>query len=165
MLVWKVKTPSEVKAFVWTEVLNRININDLLHIQRPHWAISPVVYVMCFRSLEMHNHLFLHCQVAWYIWNQLFGIMDERWVCPADLGVFLASKFTGFGRQVFASLWCLWLEQIARVFNHHFFMPHLWERIIFMTSLGVSANGFLMGCPLWIFKGIERLGYFLIFFV
>ena len=156
---WKIKAPSKVKAFVWTAVLNRINTNDLLQIRRPNKALSPNVCVMCFQSAETNSHLFLHCEVARFVWDKLFGIFGEYWVCPADLGAFFANRCVGFGRRkdqkalwycaVLAILWCLWLERNDRIFKNKFLPPHLlWDRITFLSSLWVSSNGLFSGVSL-----------------
>ena len=64
-------------------MLNRINTNDILQVRRPHKAISPYVCVMCGVNSESVSHLFLHCPVADFLCNSLFGTVGECWVCPA----------------------------------------------------------------------------------
>lgn len=58
--------------------------------------------------------------------------------------------------SVFTSLWCLWLEQDARIFKTLFLLLHLfWERNFFyhlyVLLLIVSLRSFLCESP----KGIE----------
>lgn len=54
-LIWKFKAPSQVKAFVWNAVLNRINTNDLLQIWRSKAALSLNICVMCMKSLYSYQ--------------------------------------------------------------------------------------------------------------
>lgn len=61
---WKIKAPSDVKNFVWTAELNRINTNDFLQTRRPNKALSPNVCMTCLRSSETSSHLFLRCKMA-----------------------------------------------------------------------------------------------------
>ena len=56
--IWKSKSPSKVKAFVWTAVLNRINTNDMLQKRRPLMALSPNMCIMCGLDFESRAHLF-----------------------------------------------------------------------------------------------------------
>lgn len=122
-------------------------------------ALSPYVCIMCMRQSETNCLLFLHCQVAWDIWNKLFGIANENWVCPVDLGSFFAINFFGFSTRkehrilwkaaVFATVWCLWMERNARVFKQRFLSPLLlWDRIRYVATLWVIANGCFKGIPL-----------------
>lgn len=62
---WKIKAPSKVNASVWATVLG----GCVLEVQ----------------TSQTKKHLFLHFEVAWQVWNRLFGICSESWVCPVDL--------------------------------------------------------------------------------
>ena len=74
-------------------MLNIINTDEML----PHKAISLDVCIMCGASFESVSHLFLHCPMADSLWNTLFGIFGECWVCLAMLDQFLLISFMGFG--------------------------------------------------------------------
>lgn len=87
--IWKYKIPSQVKAFAWTVVVNRVNTNDLLQIRWPHKALSPNVCVLCFKDAETHIHLFLHCPVAREMWSRLLAYSGEHWVVPQQVDNFL----------------------------------------------------------------------------
>ena len=84
-LIWKFK----VKSFLWTVVLDRINTNDLLQIWRP----KSNIYVMCMDNLESVAHLFLLCPIANSLWNRLFSISGEQWVCLNSPEGFLTIRF------------------------------------------------------------------------
>ena len=98
--IWKSKAPSKVKSFNWTVMLNRINTNDMLQVQRPHKAISLDVCVMG----RIHNQYLTHfCTIMWLT---LFGIFGECQVCPVTLDQLLLTSFVGFGKNKEAkSLW------------------------------------------------------------
>lgn len=48
----------QVRAFSWIVILNKVNTN----------VISTNVCVMCFKSREMNEHLFLPCPFPWILW-------------------------------------------------------------------------------------------------
>lgn len=78
--IWKSKVPSKLRFFVWIVVLNRVNINELPQIRRPHEVLSPNVYVLCLKDDENHSHMFLRCPVARDMWSRLLAFNDEYWV-------------------------------------------------------------------------------------
>ena len=53
---------------------------------------------MCRVNSESISHMFLHYLVADFLWNTLFGIFGECWVCPATLDQFLLTSFIGLGK-------------------------------------------------------------------
>ena len=128
--IWMSKTPSRVKSFIWTAVLNKINTNDILQVQRPHKAISPDVCVMCGVNTESVSHLFLHFPMVDFLWNTLFDIFGECWKCPTTLDQFLSTSFAGFERRkeakslwhfaIYATVWGIWLERNSHIFNDKF---------------------------------------------
>ena len=83
--------------------------------------------VMCKRSSESTDHVFLHCSVAIQLWQRLFGVCDVKWGAPRDCTHMLLVKFDGFGGSKRAkSLWScivcaifkiIWLERNARIFD------------------------------------------------
>ena len=60
------------------------------------------------------------------LWNPLFGIFGECWVCPRALDQFLLTSFVGFGRSkeakslwqcaAYAIVWYIWLERNSCIF-------------------------------------------------
>ena len=38
-------------------------------------------------------HLYLHCQAAIFLWNNLFWIFGEHWLCPLTLMEFLMIQY------------------------------------------------------------------------
>lgn len=56
-------------------VLNKLNTNDVRQARRPYKRISLDWCVMCKQTSESHNHFFLHCDGARFLWNRLFGVL------------------------------------------------------------------------------------------
>lgn len=77
-------------------VLNKINTNDLLQFR--NMALSLDIYVLCFNNKETHGHLFLHCPVAWDLWNRLLVFSGDYWVVPEKVE-FLLTSLVGLGRE------------------------------------------------------------------
>lgn len=51
---------------------------------------------MCYDEGELHSHLFLHCLVAWEMWNRLFGVCGGFWLVPSSV---LLTFPRSFGRR------------------------------------------------------------------
>ena len=158
-LIWKSKSPSKVKAFIWIVVFNQINTNDTLQKRRPLITLSPNICIM--RGLDSKSGAlhFSYCPTVRSIWIRLLGISGELWVCPMDLRKFLHTKFRGFGSRkeakilwqssIFAVLWCIWLERIARIFNDSFStIDFVWDKIAFLASFWCSTHGLFNSVPL-----------------
>ena len=72
--ICKSKAPSKVKPFIWTVVLNRINTNNILQVQRPPKAISPNVCVMCGRIQNQYHICF--CIVLWLTFDGILCLVS-----------------------------------------------------------------------------------------
>lgn len=82
---------------------------------------------MCKNHSVFHDHLFLLCGGACFLWHNLFGVSEEDWISPASIASFLQMKFRGFGHEVdrnilwqcgiFAILRCIWTERNSRIFR------------------------------------------------
>ena len=55
-----------------------------------------LICMLCCSSSETVSHLFLHCSPVNYLWNKLFKIFGENWVCTQDLRQFLLNEFRSF---------------------------------------------------------------------
>lgn len=157
--IWKSRVPFKVWVFVWSLVLNKLSTNDVRQARRPYKRISLDRFVMGKRAMESHDHLFLLCDEAQYLWNNLFGVLGEACVCPGSMNWFLQILFKGSGRDkdasllwecgVFTILWFTWLERNARIFNDQSMARHmLWDRVVYMASLWASARGAYQGVPI-----------------
>ena len=65
-------------------MLNRINTNNIVQVQRSHKAISPNVS-MCGASSKYVPYMLLNCSAAESLWNFLFDIVGESWIHPRTL--------------------------------------------------------------------------------
>lgn len=82
---------------------------------------------MCRGQNETHEHLILHCPVAWKLWCFIFGIHGEEWVCPDSVEALFTGRFLGFGRSklaqilwqcvMFSTLWGIWSKRNSRIFR------------------------------------------------
>ena len=106
--------------------------------------------VMCGASLESTTHPFLHCSMVDFLWNVLFGIFGECWVCPRALDQFLLTSFVAFGRRkeakslwqcvVYVIVWCIWLERNSCIFNGgHSNKQVLWDMIMRLAFIWCKA--------------------------
>lgn len=90
-------------------------------IRRLHKALSLHVCMMCMRSGKCGTHLFLHCELARFLWGRLFGVLGEAWIEADSLLGFLQIKTVGFGSikerktlwgcAILAIMWVIWLER------------------------------------------------------
>lgn len=142
---WQAKVHSKVKTFAWIAILNTLNTYELLQIRRPNYALSPDICVMCYPSREIHNHLFLHCEMAQRLCCKLFDTFNLSWVAPPSLDCFLSSSIGGFGIRVKAGP--SWKEHFSqgyglfgwkeRQFFYNQSIPDsiLWENMTFLAAL------------------------------
>lgn len=77
---WEAPVPSKVKVLVSIAIHQRLNTNKILQIRWPNQAPSLTIYVMCYTDGETHFHLFLHCEIAWNIWNKVFAMFGFYYV-------------------------------------------------------------------------------------
>ena len=116
----KFKALSKVKALFGLQYL--IQLYCQLHVLGLYarW-LFPLACLMCGASSESVPHLFLQCSAAVSLWNSLFGLFGECWVCHRSLDQFLMTSFTSFGRSKGTKFlwqmcklcytWCIWLEK------------------------------------------------------
>ena len=64
MRIWKAGVPHKVKFFMWSLAHRCVMTNDQFQRRRPNHHLSPQWCVMCKRSSESADNLFLHCSVA-----------------------------------------------------------------------------------------------------
>ena len=156
--IWKSKAPFEVKSFIWTDVFNRINTNDILQFE-DYIRLFPLMCVMYGMSSESVSHLFLHCPMVVFLWNTLFGIFGKWWVSPATLDQLLLISFAGFGRRkeakllwqcaIYATVWSIWLKRNSCIFNDRFsYNQVLWDRVRCFASIWCKACGLFRGISL-----------------
>ena len=107
---------------------------------------------MCKSNGENANHLFLHCQVASFLWQKLFREAGLLWEYPTQTSVLFSQIRFGFGKGkkakvlwgcgVLAVFWVLWLERNRRIFEDYegLGVGFLWEKVRFWAALWVSTS-------------------------
>ena len=117
-----------------------------------HKRLFPLIFELCVVLVQNRLHtFFLHCCMADFLWNALFGIFGECWVCPRALYQFLLTSFVGFERRkeakslcqcaIYAIVWCIWLEHNSCIFNgRHSNKQVLWDRIRHPASTWCKAH-------------------------
>ena len=138
---------------------------------KPHKVLYLDMYLMCSRSSETNNHLFLNCEVAWQSWNKLFSLFGISWVCPDTLDIFFSSRYGFFGHNKGERLSGKWQDLLfygvyswkgmLEFLNSNF---SLWFwcgiRIIFVASLWLIFMGLIwlfckaIGNLFWNFDGL-----------
>ncbi|KAK9094246.1 hypothetical protein Scep_025715 [Stephania cephalantha] len=109
-----------------------------------HWC------VICRRSGEELDHLFLHCTMAWQLWASLTRELQWIWVMPKTCEVIFDDAswdFRNSRRNVLwkscsqSIVWGIWQERNARLFKGTF-MNHeeLWDGIRLNTAKWLSIN-------------------------
>jgi mannosylglycoprotein endo-beta-mannosidase len=122
-MIWRLKVPLKIKAFIWLIVKNRILTK--INLAKKGWKGS-VLCEFCGGNEDM-NHLFFECPMAKYNWNVAscaLGIGTKP-VNFYDLCQNWLQKFTGRDRIVVmvgtaALLWNLWKTRNASCFQQKF---------------------------------------------
>jgi hypothetical protein len=123
--LWKGAAPSKVVAFVWQLLLNRIQTKDNLFKRRMLQA-DQLMCVMCNRTIESANHLFLHCDVAAKVWYEINRWLGFYLVIPPNFFLSFVmwttcgrNKFVKAGLRLIwcATIWVLWRARNDCVFN------------------------------------------------
>ncbi|XP_077234220.1 uncharacterized protein LOC143876406 [Tasmannia lanceolata] len=121
--VWRLACPPRVAFFGWSVSWGRIQTIDFLR-KRGMWLVDHCP--LCLSAGESIDHLFIHCQVASYIWGHLFSRFGVSWVASNSMAEFIRSwdwaPWKRKGRILWkmcllASWWFLWKERNARVFE------------------------------------------------
>lgn len=144
-MIWNAKDPSKVPLFVWSLA----QVNYAIQRWNPNVCLSPSWCVMCKRSGESADHLFLHChkalhcfrQLEFLEWFQLLAFLSFQRLLML-LGK--VKKLVLWICSVLATFWVIWLDRNWRLFlrfwgRHHLFMGKSGIRSF---SLGVITKEF-----------------------
>jgi hypothetical protein len=125
--IWRSPAPSKIFAFSWQLLHNRIPTRDNLvrcGIIRDDNLRDCVV---CSGVKESSIHLFLHCQYAYQIWEEIFRWLGVSIVMPATVACFF-EYFSGFAKFKKArkgfrlvwhtTLWLIWKSRNDVIFNN-----------------------------------------------
>lgn len=77
--MWKSKLPPRVAFLLWTVVRGRVLKAE--NLQTRDFCITEWCF-MCMRDGETIDHLFLHCDVANLLWNEIFASQHIDWAMP-----------------------------------------------------------------------------------
>ena len=76
--LWKSRAPYQVMAFAWLVAHKKTNTNDMLQLRRFFKALSPDQCILCRRSSEAVDHLFLYCPITLALWHRIFSQVGWR---------------------------------------------------------------------------------------
>jgi len=120
--VWRIQAPSMAIFFAWLAALGKICTMDNL---RKRYIIIVDKCCLCKRDRESVDHLFLHCDVAYALWANIFNCFGKSWVMPRRLFDLFACWWKS-GRPRSAAIWkmvpicifwCVWKERNLRCFE------------------------------------------------
>ncbi|KAL6190796.1 hypothetical protein ACLB2K_037190 [Fragaria x ananassa] len=136
--IWNSKAPTKVKILGWLVAHGRTNRCDNLQRRRPGCCFSPHWCILCKAQGESADHVFLHCDVANFLWKKLFREAKMVWTTPPDRKDLFKENPSVFGKGKKARIiwgcgavhWVVWMERNRR----------LWERVKFWASLWAYAS-------------------------
>ncbi|XP_040371882.1 uncharacterized protein LOC112192237 isoform X2 [Rosa chinensis] len=97
--IWKVKVPTKVKILGWLVVLGKTNTCDVLQRRRPGSCFSPHWCILCKAQGESADHVFVHCEVANFLWKKLFWEARVDWTTPLQRNDLLRENPIAFGKD------------------------------------------------------------------
>ncbi|KAG2720367.1 hypothetical protein I3760_02G032600 [Carya illinoinensis] len=108
--IWKAKVPSKVAFFGWLVSLEKVLTTDNLR-KRGFYVMDWCT--MCKNDGESVNHLFLHCEMATTLWNELFVKLGIVWVMPFQVVDFLVCWQGAADRNIEMDDHCAYLVSMA----------------------------------------------------
>jgi hypothetical protein len=85
--LWKSPAPSKVVMFAWKVLLNRVPTKVNLALRNVLDPEESSLCVMCNSVEESSTHLFMHCDLASFVWSKLMLWLDYHFVTPPNLFV------------------------------------------------------------------------------
>jgi hypothetical protein len=119
---WRTQAPSRAAFFSWLAALGKSLTLDNL---RKRHVIVINRCCICKKTKESVDHLLLHFDVAFALWNTIFSRFGMSWVMPRRVIDLLACLWS-LGRPMSATVWkmtpiclfwCLWRERNNRSFE------------------------------------------------
>jgi hypothetical protein len=121
--VWRSQAPSMTAFFTWAAALGRILTVD--NLRKRHIIIIDRC-CLCKRDGESMDHILLHCDVAYALWNNIFSRFGISWVMPRSV-LNLLTCWWKSGSSRSATTWkmvpiciflCIWRERNLRCFEN-----------------------------------------------
>jgi len=125
--IWKSSAPSRVVAFSWKLLYDRIPTKVNLAVRNVLPFEASRLYTFCDRVDESSTHLFLHCEVASRMWQDIMRWWEMIFLIPPNLFVMWEcwsiaerSKRIRKGLSLIwhATVWVLWIARNNKVFNN-----------------------------------------------
>ncbi|GLT97294.1 hypothetical protein SLE2022_148670 [Rubroshorea leprosula] len=123
---WNVFIPSEIAAFSWQVLQDKIPTKLNLLKRGIIRDIGECKCVFCGVALEDTSHLFIHCKVAYSIWNACFKWWGVKTALDRDCGKVLEQhpnliktkgEKKGWECIWFSIVWSIWLARNEKVFR------------------------------------------------
>ncbi|XP_057452844.1 uncharacterized protein LOC130744700 [Lotus japonicus] len=126
-LIWASLAPSNVKAFVWRLMLNRVQTKTNLRRRHAIRDDQSLACAFCQHQDETSDHLFCSCAVSMETWRAVLRWFGVSTALPARVKA-LFVQFPVFGRGNsqkvalvtvwMATCWSLWLFRNCIIFDH-----------------------------------------------
>ena len=94
------KVLSKVRAFAWLITHKKANTNDMLQLRRPFKALNPNCCILCRKSKETIDNLFLHCPITLGLWHRIFSQAGMKWVQSNSICNMLVVSFKCFANSI-----------------------------------------------------------------
>jgi hypothetical protein len=126
-MIWKNPSPSKVLAFSWRLLRNRLPTKDNLVQRGINANGGDNNCVHCQGREEGASHLFLNCDFAWRVWNDIFRWLGLVFVMPANVAMFYEcflgaagskKRRIGFSLIWHATVWMLWKSRNKIIFSN-----------------------------------------------
>ncbi|GKU94756.1 hypothetical protein SLEP1_g8202 [Rubroshorea leprosula] len=124
--VWKAPIPPKVSAFCWQLLHRKLPTKDNLASRGILTDIASSNCCWCDAFPESHDHIFLHCNLAYSLWIKCYKWWGVHYVMSNSCRMVLDQhKWTGGNKLIdrgwniiwFAVVWTLWLGRNDWIFN------------------------------------------------
>ncbi|KAJ3693709.1 hypothetical protein LUZ60_009189 [Juncus effusus] len=119
--LWKIKTPSKVKLFLWLAIHGKILTAD--NLLKRGWPSNPCC-VMCLRAHETGSHLLSDCPYAMGVWTHILAHWDLIHIADHFVQIWRKTtlKLPASIRPLWntmwgATCWTIWRERNQRIFT------------------------------------------------
>ncbi|XP_057454233.1 uncharacterized protein LOC130745841 [Lotus japonicus] len=124
--LWKIPAPSNVLAFAWKALLDRIQSRENLR-KRNIIAVGQVsLCLLCQEDEESTGHVLFSCKRSWEVWMWCYNWWGIQTALPHDCKghfeqhVSVGRRSVGIGWLVVwcSCIWAIWLARNQMVFKH-----------------------------------------------